>query len=185
MHADEAIGAARGPCQPRDRDRGGIGRQDRAVRADRVELAEQVPLRRLVLDDGLDDDVGLGEARKNRRGRDPGEGRGLLLRRALATGDLPVEVLLDRPEGLLEIRPFQIRQENVESRRGRDVGDAAAHLAGADDPQGPDFHGRTLLQLEREAVGGRREPRCGGNVSALRLKSCLLSYGRVERPLKP
>ena len=58
VHPDEAVRAPGRRGQARDRDRRRVGGEDRVRPADPVELAEELLLDGLVLDDGLDDDVG-------------------------------------------------------------------------------------------------------------------------------
>ena len=50
-----------------------------------------------------------------------------------AAADLAVHVAADRVDALVEMRLVDIREADVEALERADMGDAAAHLAGADD----------------------------------------------------
>ena len=106
----------------------------------RSELAEELLLDFLVLDDRLDDRVGLPESVEVGGRRQPAEGRGFVLRAALALGHLAIEILVDRGPGLLEQRLRDVDEDHRATRSGRDMGDAPAHLSPADHTQGADFH---------------------------------------------
>ena len=120
-------------------------------------LPEEVLLDGLVLDDRLDDRVHAGQRLEPRRRRDAPERRGLLVGRALAPGDLALQVLLDPGPGLFEEALFDVHERDGQAGGRRDVRDAAAHLPAADDAERPEFHGRTLSDGRRETEDGRED----------------------------
>ena len=77
MHAADALGMLAGDGDSRDRDRGGVGGEDRVGARHAFELGEQRLLGIEPLDDGLDDHVGLadlGEVAGDRDAVDGGVG---------------------------------------------------------------------------------------------------------------
>ena len=80
---DEPRAAVRrdGLGEPVDRDRARVRGEDRGRRGAPVELAPQRALHLEVLEDGLDDEVGIAGGGEVRGRRDPAEGRRPLVRR--------------------------------------------------------------------------------------------------------
>src|SRR5207237_7487566 len=98
-----------------------------------VELLEERDLRAEVLDDSLDDDVGLGEGIVA-GGRGDAPERGLLLVRGhLSLVDAALQVRGNRVHGAVEDLVADVDQRDGKAGRGRSVGDAVAHRPGADD----------------------------------------------------
>ena len=67
VHADDPLGVAGGDRDLGDRQRRGVGREDRVGADDRVELAEDVLLEVEVLGHRLDDELAVGELVEARR----------------------------------------------------------------------------------------------------------------------
>jgi hypothetical protein len=95
-------------------------------------LPEEVALGRGVLDDGLDDVIGVGERRDIGRCVEAAERGVAVLGRQLALFDELVQALRDRPAGTIERRRHGIDELYVEPGLREHLGDAVAHGSGAD-----------------------------------------------------
>ena len=146
VHTDDASGAVVGGGDLGDRQRRGVGRQDRLGRDDVVELAEHRLLDLDRLDDRLDHEVGVGEVLHARGEGDPAQQLGLGLLGELAARDGAVggvlEVLAAAGQRLLG----DLDTGDLEAVAGEHLGDAGAHRAEADDAD--------LLELAPSALPG-------------------------------
>ena len=133
VHADEAARRLQAVGERGDRDRGGVRGED-AARVDLgLELAEQGPLGFGVLDDRLDHQADAGGFVEPVDRADAGD-RGLrLLGVELALGDQALERLLELGAGRGGGAFAGVEQAHRVPGLGRDLGDARAHDAGADD----------------------------------------------------
>jgi hypothetical protein len=134
MHADDAVRSLRRRGERRDRDRGGVGGEDRSVGQRLVGATEDLLLDGGVLDHGLDQQVG---AEDLVRGLDAAQH----LRRVGAA--LLVQLrqrALDRREAALDGTGRCVVERDAAAGGRDDLGDAAAHLAGADDEDVLEVH---------------------------------------------
>ena len=134
MHPDDAARDLRGRGDAGDRDRGGVGGEDRLGPADAVEVPEYLLLEVEALEHGLDDDVAIGEI------LDPGRGRDALKRRIARLGlelvarDEPFEALLDRAHAAAERRFADVLQLHRIAGRREHLRDPGPHRARPHDP---------------------------------------------------
>ena len=134
--------------QPRDRDRRGVGGDQRVGLQMRDQLLEDLALDLLVLGRRLDDDVAVAEQVV------VGARRDALQRRVLVLGAeiLPLRDLARPGCGRSSLSaPWQrlgvdVDQLDVEAGERADMGDAAAHLPGADDADGSELIERMSLR---------------------------------------
>ena len=139
VHADEALRPVGRRGQAGDRDRRGVGGEDRLRIELRAELRIDLALDALVLGRRLDDEVGAGEIAHLVRGGNLAERRLAGLLGELAVSDHAGQVAADGGEPLLDaVRRDIVEQHLVAGQRG-DLGDAAAHLPGADDAHSLDM----------------------------------------------
>ena len=134
VHADDLVRPARDGSERADRDRRGVRGEDRLDRQRRVRPPEDVLLDGDVLDDGLDHQVGWDEVVDGLDATEHLVGIGSPLLRELggAAADR-----LERPVG----RPRRgVVKRDPAARGSRDLRDAAAHLAGADDEDMLELH---------------------------------------------
>ncbi len=118
----------------RDRQRRGVGGEDRLRPHDGLELAEQVALGLQVLDDGLDDEVAVGQVGEGggrHQMRDGGVG---LVGGELALGHQPGKRIGQRGAGGLHGLRVGVEQLDAQAGLGRDLRNAAPHGAGTHDP---------------------------------------------------
>ncbi len=153
MHAEHRFRPLRGCGDLVDVEVGGVGRQDRAGLADRVELAEDLLLDRHQLEHGLDDEVAILQvAELQRAGQKPHPLLDVLLAHAAFLGRRLV-VLADGLEAALQRLGLGLdhrhRQAGVEEVHG----DAAAHRAGADDADALHRQGLRILRHVGDAGG--------------------------------
>ena len=111
-------------------------------RRDRVELAPQGRLDREVLEDGLDDEVGVGDAREVGGRLDAGERRVAVRLGEAALGDRAVQVAGDPIAARLGAREVRFVQDDRQADRRVDLGDAVAHQPGPGHEDPLDRHGR-------------------------------------------
>ncbi len=134
VDADHVVRAGGGDRQLHQRDRGGVGGQDRVRPGDHlVEHLEDLGLHLLVLDDGLDHQVPVGELAEVGGEAQPRLGGvQLLLGDLAALGGLGQGV--EQP-GTADLQGFAggLGDLHVQSRAGAHLGDARAHLAAAHD----------------------------------------------------
>jgi hypothetical protein len=129
----------------RDRDRGRVGREDRVDAAEEVRLSEELDLELQTLGYGLDDEV-----RAARRRLEVGHEMHARLRgRGVGLGDAPLlhrlaEHRLDRRAGGFERTRVDVEENGLESRDRGEIGDAAAHRAGAEDRSLADHGGESI-----------------------------------------
>lgn len=139
VQPQDAVRAAGGHAEPHDGDGRGVGRQDGLlVLDDLVEGGEDVGLGLGVLDDGLDDEVAVGEVVEAAGEDRPGQ-------RVLGRDAVQFAALDGAFEGdghPLAGGPGRGRvgfaDDGVEACAGAHLGDARAHLAAADDTDPPD-----------------------------------------------
>src|SRR5580700_3341844 len=138
MNADEALRPIGGGGQARDRDRGCIGADDGFGLQRRTQRTKDLALDVLLLSRRLDHQVAVAQFVE---GLGPGDafdrGVALLLADTLAA-DLPRQIAVDGGEPLGDAFSGDVVEENVEARKRTDVGNAVAHLAGADHADLPD-----------------------------------------------
>src|SRR5262245_2020248 len=144
MHAHELAGPVGHRRQPGHRDRRRVGRQEHIGRQTLAQLLEDLALGRLVLGRRLDDQIAVGELLVVAGGRDAPQRGVLVLRADHAAADLAIHVAPDRLETFFDVRLIDVRKTDVEAFERADMGDAAAHLAGADDAAALD-HGYLYL----------------------------------------
>ena len=145
----EAFGPIGGRSQPCDGNRRGVGGQDRIFAQMRCKACKNLLLDRLFLGRGLDDQI-TGANRGNfRRGVDIGQGRGLCRRIGLALGDLTVEIIADLRNRTFDRAGGDIVQAHLVSGLRHDMGNAAAHLACANNPNRFDVHASFLFVWPR------------------------------------
>ena len=137
-------GPVGGGGEPGDRDRRGVGADDRALLEHRAQRGEDLALDVFLLDRGLDDEVAVGERIDGRRRRDAPERR---LPLAFADGvfrHLARHVAVDGGDAGLDPLLRNVVERDIEAREGAHMGDAAAHLTGADDAYPVNVHVRPL-----------------------------------------
>ena len=164
VKADHLVGAQGRVAHLGDRERGGVGGEDRAAGRDLVELAEDRLLDLDLLRHRLDHEVDVGEAVVgSRAGDQAGDqlealvglllGHLLLLHQAveLALGD--VVRLLER---VVDELLLDVLDDDGDLGVGDHLGDLAAHRAAADDCGLEDEHGACYLRVRARSRGGAR-----------------------------
>ena len=140
MHAREPVRPIRCRRQLRDRNGRGVAGKKGMRRADLLQLPEQIQLRRLVLDDRLDDEFAIPGRGQLRRSDDPPQRRLFVRLGKLALGDAPAEVLLDGGHSLGDECMGNVPQQHVVSRPGHHLCDAGSHESGANHHDPFDLH---------------------------------------------
>ena len=116
-----------------DRQRRGVGAEQRVGVDVRRDLGEDLLLQRRVLEDRLDHQVAAGQVGRVGGGGDPVEQLGLLLLGRPAAGDR----LVEQPRGvglaLLGALERDVLEHDLHAGAGARVGDAGAHHPGAED----------------------------------------------------
>jgi hypothetical protein len=110
-----------------------------------VELLEDLLLQLLVLGRGLDREVDASERHDPLPDADPLHRRPPVRLRELALLDLLAEDLVDPGLPALGERERHVGEDHLATSLGRDLGDAAAHLSGAEDPDRLRSAGHALL----------------------------------------
>ena len=146
MDADEALGTLGHRGEPGDRDRRGVGGDDRLRLQVGPQAREDAPLDLLALGGRLDDEIAVGELVRAGAGRDPRERRGALGLVHLALGDLAREQAVDGREPGAQALLGDVAEHDVHPRLGADLGDAVAHLPGADDANLVDHEGHFFIR---------------------------------------
>ena len=126
--------------QPSDRDRRGIRCQDGLGLQGGDKLLEDRVLHGLALGRGLNHQVALAQIGQRAGGCDAGHGGIALLLGNLLARDLPVQVLADLVGSAVQRLGVDIGQNHVVPGQGADMGDAVAHLTGADHAHAFDIH---------------------------------------------
>ena len=166
-----------------------VGRQDRVLLAEPVELAEDLPLEAHLLEDGLDDEVDVPEPVPVRRPADAGHAGVHLALGELALAHRRCVVLLDDGEPLVDQALLAVDEDDREARVREDHRDAAAHRPGAEHGDALDGQGRRVgrdvrdlrgLSLGEEDVPERRRL---GRGDGLFEELALALESRVEREL--
>lgn len=147
-------------------------REDGSRAADLVEVLEERALDGEVLDDGLDDEVDLGEVLEAGRAAHVGQGRVAVLLGGLAALDGLLEALGERRAHRLDLGVAAGHERHVEAGLGEDLDHAGGHRAGADDADRPDRararrgvlrgRGRQGVVDDRRACPGRHTCRSRG-----------------------
>jgi hypothetical protein len=145
VHADDVLRALRGRGDPVHVERGGVGGEDRAGLGHAVELAEHFLLDAHLLEDGLDDEVGVLEVLVGERGLEERHalahlrlGEPPLLHRALV-------VLADGGEPAVERLLLRLQDGHGDARVEEVHRDAATHGARADHAHLRDGAARRVL----------------------------------------
>ncbi len=133
MQADEALGALGRRHQLGDGDGRGVGGEDRVLLHDGVELGVGLALLLDVFDDGLDDDVAVGEVLHAGGALQARLRFGLLLSGDAALGgaalDHAGERFLDAGKTFVEKLLLLFEHDDVATRGSRNLRDARAHQA--------------------------------------------------------
>src|SRR5437867_11175201 len=134
MQAEHLRGTAGGSAELRDRDGGRVARQHGFRPAQQTQLPEEVAFERDVLRDGFDDERDLIEIPQTAHRPETLKDRVLLigLHRPFLHG--PVQPLSDPAQRNLERLRLGVEEPDVPPAGGRDLGDTAPHLAGAQHP---------------------------------------------------
>ena len=140
MHAQELIGTQRSGGQLGDAQGGGVGDENGLGLHDGSQLGEGVLLQLHILDHGLENDVDVGQVVQVGGGLQAAQHLGLLLLGDLALGDLLVKALLDAGDALLQGGGPVVVENHVVAALKSDLGDAAAHQAGAVHTNSLNFH---------------------------------------------
>ncbi|MNV43981.1 hypothetical protein D3C71_1357190 [compost metagenome] len=125
--ADEAVAAQDGAGDGVDGQAGGVGGKQGVRGAQGVQLGEEAALEVQVFRDGFDDEVAGGGGFKAGFQADALDGF------LDVAGGVDVQLAVDGLQGPLEGAFHRVDQDDVESFRGEQRGDAAAHGACADD----------------------------------------------------
>ena len=174
VHARRSAGG--GWCdrlgQPGDRDRAGVGGEDRIRRRQPVELAPQRRLDVEVLEDRLDHEIGVAHPTRIVGRRDPGEGGLALLGREPALGHCPLQVPGDPIAAGLRPREVRFEELDLEPDRRVDLGDPVAHQPGAGHEDPLDRHetpseARVASSRSAAAYGSRRWSATSASVAAV------------------
>ena len=195
VEADDLLGPQGRVAHLGDRERGGVGGEDRVPGRDRVELGVDLLLDLHLLRRRLDHEVDVAEGVVGGRALDQAHdllepGVGLLLGQLLLLHQ-PVELALGHLARLLEAVVDELLVDVLE--HDRDVGrgdrlrDLAAHRAGADDRGLEDEHWVGSLRVGVRGVRARREAsgrgRRGGSAARLHLGQLLdLEPEAQQRP---
>ena len=139
VQADELLRPCGRGRQPGDRDRGGVGRQQRVLAQMVGEVAEDRLLDLLVLGGRLDHEVGGADLGGVRPGADARQRLLHLLHRHHAARDLAGEVLLDQFPAGGDALGRDVVPDDVVARQSADMRYAGAHLPGADHADRLDF----------------------------------------------
>src|SRR5512135_3075618 len=133
VHPDHLRRTLRGGGDLRDRDGGGVRREDPPGRDHFVELPEEGKFQLFPFRGGLHNKIAGGEVAGIGRRPKAGERQILLRRRDLLLADEDVETLADSGTGPGENRLGDVAQEYVQAVHQGDLGDPAPHLAGPED----------------------------------------------------
>src|SRR5581483_2331131 len=145
VHADDAIGAAGGGRQPGNGNGGGVGSEDDLGVADAVEFAEEVSLDLQLLGGSFNDKVAGLEAGASHGRLDALERLIALLGGELLLGDFPLQVCGNGRDRAIEEALLDVAQEDAVPGPGKDVGDAIAHGARADNADSLNLHKRPMF----------------------------------------
>src|SRR5215470_10892175 len=152
---------------------GGVGSEERVRRADAVELAEGLVLHRLILGDGLDDEVAALEILQMRRAAEPAHRLVLGPRLDLRLGHQALEALLDPAQALVEEGLVCFDHDGGEARLRRHLGDAGAHEPATDHTDLLDGHARATslddLPMVTRRDGGATRGRGHASEASTRL----------------
>ena len=159
VHAQELLGTQRSGGQLGDAQGGGVGDENGFGLHDGSQLGEGVLLQLHILDHGLENDVDVGQVVQVGGGLQAAQHLGLLFLGDLALGDLLVKALLDAGDALLQGGGPVVVENHVVAALESDLGDAAAHQAGAVHTNSLNFHvvATPLISIKIQWV-----PRCGG-----------------------
>ena len=133
VQADEAVGPGGLVSEIAHVEARGVRGQDGLGRADLVEFFEEIRLDLLVLEDGLDHDVGVGHGLEVGGARDAGEDLVHLLRLEDLAFDPLLQQAPDRPQAALDELVLQVDHHDRDALLGDLLDDSAAHVAGTDD----------------------------------------------------
>ena len=141
MHADHALGARHARRDLGDAQRGGVGGEHAVLAHDLGQLPEQLALELERLRRRLDHDLGVRQiAERGRRLERPG---GAFLQAPLL--DLALEPLADAGEPALECVRVGVVHERARARGARELRDAGAHRAGAEDSDDGHYDGTSAF----------------------------------------
>src|SRR5688572_12198054 len=176
VDADHLLGPPCRRAELHDRDRAGVAGEDRPVGHDvPVELAEDRHLRRLVLDDGFDDQLAIGEVGEVGRERQPRQ-RSVTCRLAELAGVEPAVERLHQPSpSRLGGGVVDLVHHDVEPRPGAHLCDAGAHQ--------PASHDTHTFDRPRHDRGFCRIPSANVTVRAWPLPLVARAPGRQTVPM--
>src|SRR5208337_5642052 len=140
VHADDLAGSLGLGGYPADGDGRGVAGQDGRERADGIQLPEDLELQRLVFRGRLDHHLRPGHIPEIDGGPDAAENRVQVPGAHLALLHTPGQVLADGLQAPLDQFLGDIADDHRQTAHGRHLGDAAAHLAGADNANGFYLH---------------------------------------------
>ncbi len=133
MDADELVRTLGVLRKAGDRQRRGVGGEDGIFTQHGLDLLRDLLLDGAVLEDGLDDEVGIGKARIVRRRGDEGQQRLAVLLRHAALADGARHEAFGNALALVGGRLVAVDEDDRDAGGGGDIGDGGAHEAGADD----------------------------------------------------
>ncbi len=145
MNADEFFRAIGRGGEPRDRDRRGVGGDDRSRLQRCAELMKYLALDLFLFDRGLDHEIAVRQPVERLAGGDPVE---RLLARVLGNGllgDLPRQMAVDGRHRRFQPLGGDVVEHHVEAGERRHMRNAIAHLARADHTDLLDCHRHLVI----------------------------------------
>lgn len=136
VQSDQSAGVAQGAADGRDGQRRGVGGEQTVVLDDVLELAEQLLFRLELFEHRLDDERAVRQLGEAVRGVQPGACRVPVGGGEPVLLDEPVEARADRFGRRVGTPGNRVVEPHGVARDERDLGDALAHGAGADDGHG-------------------------------------------------
>ncbi len=133
MQADEPLRPVGDRGQARDRDRGGVGGEQRAVAQVRLQGAEDLLLDLFVFGGSLDGEVGAADLLQAFGAADTGKGAHAFIFADDSARNLPGHVVVNERKALRDAVGSQVVEEHIVAGQGAYMRNTAAHLARADD----------------------------------------------------
>ncbi len=132
MDADEALRPVGRGGQPGNRDRGGVGADDGGRLERRTQRGEDLALDVFLLGRRLDHQIAIAELVDRIGGRDALDRRLAFFVADALAADLARQIAIDGGNPRTDAVGDDVVQQHVEAGQRADMGDAVAHLAGAD-----------------------------------------------------